>query len=125
MESYRFEFQEALTAMVDNSWSLTRNIYSNEDIPFRLIHRRIVLMVLSKWVLVIMIGALLGIKIAQMIDARGKTITHRVDILKDRLNAHELSGPPGNKGWRYPASALFGNTLWERKFPCVFHSSSI
>jgi hypothetical protein len=81
--------------------------------------------VFSAWVLVIALGALLCVKIAQHIEERGTKLSKKVDIMRDHLNDRE-SNPvkleKQIKGWGYPVRALLGIALWERKFPCVFHS---
>jgi hypothetical protein len=121
-------FEGALTTVTDNSWSLW--CYTNRDIAYRWNPRRDVFGVCSTWVLVIMLGALLGVKIVQLIDARGKTLACRVDILRDRFSPHGSGRARGGleperpKGWGYPARVLFGKTLWETTFPCVIHFRS-
>ncbi|RXW22826.1 hypothetical protein EST38_g3006 [Candolleomyces aberdarensis] len=101
------------------SYALRTYTASGQD--YRWNPKRDVFGVASTLVLVIMLGALLSVKIVQLIDARGATILRRVDILRSRLNFHELKGAGEDlgrlKGWRYPARVLFGTKLWERKFP--------
>jgi hypothetical protein len=102
--------------MAANIWSLWLNTVK---IRLRWVNGRFVLWVFSAWVLVIALGALVSVKLAQQIDARGQMILRRVDILRNRLNDHEPI--EATEGWRYPVRALFGNRLWEAKFLCVFY----
>ncbi|KAJ2923711.1 hypothetical protein H1R20_g13387, partial [Candolleomyces eurysporus] len=78
------------------------------------------------WLLTIMLAALLCIKVAQLIDARGKSLSHRLDILRDRFSdgpgyskLGRLSDGESISWWRYPAHVLFGRKIWEQQLPCV------
>ena len=80
------------------------------------------------WLLTIMLAALLCVKVVQLIDARGRSLFQRLDILRDRVSdspgynrLRRLSDGKSISWWRYPIHALFGRKIWEKKLPCVLH----
>ncbi|KAJ2912322.1 hypothetical protein MD484_g8093, partial [Candolleomyces efflorescens] len=101
-----------------NIWSLWH--ITTGEIPFRWIKSSLVLWVFSAWILIIALVVLLGVKIIQHIDERGKKLSRKVDIMRDHLKDSESNPDKLERqieGWRYPVRALFGIALWERKFP--------
>ncbi|KAJ2931006.1 hypothetical protein H1R20_g6082, partial [Candolleomyces eurysporus] len=76
------------------------------------------------WLLTIMLAALLCVKVVQLIDARGKLLSQRLDILRDRVSdspgysrLRSIGDGKSISWWRYPIHVLFGRKIWEQQLP--------